>query len=110
MAEWAILILVCVVVGGAYCLNRRFFETWQIVAIWCGAGLILTIGLISTFPPKSTGRPAAGKIAIRSKSRRGRLPFARPFAIIRRLDKASAGLSPVRFVAEDPGISGYVVQ
>lgn len=46
MAEWALLIMVCSVVGGAYWLNRRFFETWQIVAIWCGAGLILVVGLI----------------------------------------------------------------
>ena len=46
MAEWAVLIMVIAVIGGAYALHRRFFETWQIAAIWCGAGLILTIGLV----------------------------------------------------------------
>jgi hypothetical protein len=46
MAEWAILILVFAVVGGAWGLSRFYFETWQIVGIWVGAGLIITIGLI----------------------------------------------------------------
>jgi uncharacterized membrane protein len=46
MAEWALLILVFAVVAGAWWLNQRYFETWQVAAIWCGAGLILVVGLI----------------------------------------------------------------
>lgn len=46
MAEWAVLIMVFAVVAGAYWLHRRFFETWQVLAIWSGAGLIIVIGLV----------------------------------------------------------------
>lgn len=46
MAEWAILIMVFGVIAGAYALSRRFFETWQIITIWCVAGLVMTIGLV----------------------------------------------------------------
>ena len=49
MAEWALLILVFAVVAGAWWLNQRYFETWQVAAIWCGAGLIIVIGLIAAF-------------------------------------------------------------
>lgn len=46
MAEWAVLILVFAVVAGAWWLQQRFFETWQVAAIWCGAGLVIVVGLI----------------------------------------------------------------
>lgn len=47
MAEWAILILVFGVIGGAYALSQRVFETWQVLSVWVAAGLIIVIALIA---------------------------------------------------------------
>ena len=59
MAEWAVLIMVFAVVAGAYWLSRRFFETWRVIAIWVGAGLIIVTGLIIYVFSKveATGNP-----------------------------------------------------
>ena len=45
MAEWALLIMVMVVIAGTYAFNHRVYES-QSLLVWCVAGVILTIGLL----------------------------------------------------------------
>ena len=45
MAEWALLIMVCVVTAGTYAFNQRAYQS-QSLLVWAGAAMVMTIGLI----------------------------------------------------------------
>lgn len=47
MAEWALLILVFVVVAGTYFVTRFLYDTRHIVGAWVVAGLIIALGLFT---------------------------------------------------------------